>query len=630
MLRIPFALFAFVAVNLAGADFEVGKAAFEKGDYQTALREWQPLADQGLPFAAYNVALLYARGSGVKADPAEAAKYYRIAAEKGIPEAQYNLGLLYSTGSGVPKDETQAAEWFTKAAQKGDSKAADSVGELYESSKGALHDFAQAEKWYRKSAEAGNADAQFNLGVLYDLGHGVKVDYKEAQKWYLKAADQWEEGALCNLGILYYNGEGVDRDLVRSHMYYLLAKEAGDPRASNLMELTVEKLNKKQLAQAEEMASAFKQSHAKQIALAKAPPTKPPSPDSVSEATSAAVSTGGGVWTGIDRVVAVGDVHGHLRAFTSTLQSVGLIDENSNWSGGHAHLVQTGNIVDKGTDSRRIMELMIKLEGQAKAAGGMVHCLIGNHEAMNMYGDLRFVSPSEYKKFETPDSEATRQRAYEQYVKAYAGRAPETREAWMTTHPLGFIEQRQAFEPTGQYGKWILTHDTVIRINSTLYSNAGVSATYAAESLDQINSTVRQELANPTKMAGGIITDPQSPLWFNGYALGNKGDPALDGTLKKFGAVRQVIGRTDAGGAVMPELSGRVILVNVGLEKNKKGEARQSCLLEEKGELFAVHRGSKLPLPKDESADLLRYLKQASALDPEPSPLLERIQSLSK
>ena len=630
MRSFPFALLAFVAIHLSGADFEAGKAAFAKGDYETALKEWQPLAEQGLPFAAYNVALLYARGQGVKADPTEAAKWYRIAAEKGIPEAQYNLGLLYSTGTGVPKDETQAAEWFTKAAQKGDSKAADIIGELYESSEGSLHDFAQAQKWYRKSAEEGNADAQFNLGVMYDLGHGVTVDYKEAEKWYRKAADQWEEGALCNLGILYYNGEGVPRDLIRSQMYYLLAKEAGDSRASNLMELTIEKLTTKQLAQADMMAQQFKQEHAKQIALAKNPVTKPPSPDSVSMETASTVAESAGVWTGVDRVIAVGDVHGHLRAFTATLQTAGVIDQDANWSGGHTHLVQTGNIVDKGTDSRRIMDLMIKLEAQAKAAGGMVHCLIGNHEAMNMYGDLRFVSPSEYQRYETPDSERNRQQAYERYAKAYAGKAPETKEAWMSTHPLGFIEQRRAFEPTGQYGKWILTHDTVIRINSTLYSNAGVGPKYVGQSIDQLNQTVREELKNPAKLAGGIITDPQSPLWFNGYALDNKGDGSLDVTLKKFGATRQVIGHTDAGGAVMPELGNRVILIDVGLAKNKKGEARQACLLEQGGQLFAVHRGSKLPLPKNDGEDLLRYLKQASALDPEPSPLLGRIQSLTK
>ena len=267
----------------------------------------------------------------------------------------------------------------------------------------------------------------------------------------------------------------------------------------------------------------------------------------------------------------------------------------------------------------------------------MVHCLIGNHEAMNMYGDLRFVSPAEYQHYETPDSAAVRDRAYEDFSKAsqaYAAQnpkanPPQSKADWMAAHPLGFVEQRQAFAPDGQYGKWILSHDAVIRINGTLYSNAGIGPKYANQTLDQINRSVREELANPGKLAGGgTITDLQGPLWYQGFSIDSKADPALDATLKKFNAVRQVIGHDDAGGAVMPEFANRVILIDVGLAKNKKGEARQACLLEQNGQLFAVHRGAKLPLPMDDGKDMLRYLKQAAALDPEPSPLAGRIQSL--
>ncbi len=639
MGSLRLAIVVFISLRVSGADFEAGKAAFAKGDYATAMTEWKPLAEQGLPFAAYNVALLYTKGQGVQKDPAEAAKWYRVAADKGIPEAQYNLGLLYSTGSGVPKDEKQAADWFEKAAQKGDSNAANNIGELYESSEGSLHNPAEAEKWYRKSAEEGNADAQFNLGVMYDLGNGVKIDPKEAYKWYMKAASQWEEGALCNLGILYYNGEGVTRDLIQSHAYYLLAREAGDPRASNLMQLTTEKLTTKQIEKAADLAAQFKTQHAKEIALAKNPIMKPPSKDSVSADAyanlAAPAASGPGVWTGIDRVVAVGDVRGHLRAFTATLQAAGVIDADSNWSGGKTHLVQTGNVVDKGTDSRRIMDLLIKLEGQARAAGGMVHCLIGNHEAMNMYGDLRFVSPAEYQHYATPESAALRDKSYERYVKQYADYAAknnkpnesQSKEDWMKLHPLGFVEQRAAFEPSGQYGKWILSHDAVIRINDVLYSNSGIGPKYSGQRVEQINKTVHDELASPSTIAGGIVADPQGPLWFKGFAPGNVADPSLDGAMKRFGAAYQVIGHVDAGGAVMPEYGGKVILIDVQLAKEKKGEARQATFLEEKDQLFAVHRGTKLPLPKDNKG-MLAYLKAAAALDPEPSPLQPRIQSL--
>jgi len=653
MKRLHVAILAFSALSLSGADFEAGKQAFSKGDFATALNEWKPLAEQGLPFAAYNVALLYAKGQGVKQDSAEAAKWYLVAAEKGIPEAQYNLGVLYSTGAGVPKDYVQARQWFQKAAAKGDANAANSLGTLYDGGEKGQHNFAEAEKWYRKAAEEGNDDAQFNLGVMYDIGHGVKIDFVEAEKWYHKAADQWNDGALCNLAILYYNGDGVKRDLVQSHMYYLLAKEAGDPRASDLIQLTTEKLTKKQIAQAEQAAEQFKKDHAKQIALAKNPQVKPPSPDSVSPQVVAAsvsqpasapapvstvIATIPGVWTGVERVVAVGDIHGNYHQFAGLLHSAGLTDDSENWVGGRAHLVQTGDVVDEGPESRRLMDLLIKLEAQAKSAGGMVHCLIGNHEAMDAYGDLRFVSPAGYQEFVNPQSIATRDAAYELYRKGQATYALAAKrsvieempkDAWMQQHPPGFFEQRDAFAPEGKYGKWLLSHDTVIRINDTLYSHAGISPPYAMYSIDQLNRTVREELAHPEKMAGGITTDLQGPLWYRGFANSTPTvNASLDDTLKKYGVKREVVGHVDAGSAVMPRFNSRVILIDVGLSQAQTNSGRQACLIEENEKLFALHRGTRLELPKDEAADMLRYLKQAAALEPASSAFATRIQLL--
>lgn len=594
------------------------------------------MAEQGLPFAAYNVALLYAKGQGVKQDPAEAAKWYRVAADKGIPEAQYNLGVLYSTGTGVSKDETEASQWFQKAAEKGDANAANSVGTLYDSGEGALHNLAEAEKWYRKAAEDGNSDAQFNLGVMYDIGHGVKANYPEAEKWYRKAADQWNEGALCNLAILYYNGQGVPRDLVQAHSFYLLAKEAGDPRAENLMQLTAEKLNKKQIAEAEQAAERFKQQHEKQIALAKSPLVKPPSPDSVGpevagsyskpaeESQQVPVTDKPGIWTGVARVIAIGDLHGEYEQFSALLQSAGVIDNAANWTGGRTHLVQTGDVVDEGPDSRRIMDLLIKLEEEAPKAGGVVHCLIGNHEAMDMYGDLRFVSPAGFQEYADFNSGTARDRAYTK------GRSNViAKEDWLRQHPPGFFEQRDAFSPEGRYGHWILSHDTVIRINDTVYSHAGLSAKYARYSIGEINDRVRDELSHPGNIADGIITDLQGPLWYRGFSSGTTvADADLKQTLEKFGAARQVAGHVDAGTAVMPLFAGRVVLIDVGLSRSERRSVGLACLMEENGQLYALHRGSRLALPKDDGKDLLRYLKEAAALDPQPSPLASRIQLL--
>ena len=670
------ALIASLATLSFAADFETGRQAFEKGDYAAALKEWQPLAEQGAPFAAYNLGIMYGKGLGVKQDYGEAAKWYRQAAEKGIPEAEYNMGVLYANGAGVPKDYSEASKWFQKAAEKGDLNAANKLGDLYDAGEGSFKNYAEAAKWYRKGAEQGNAIAQFNLGVMYDIGQGVQQDFAEAEKWYRKAAEQWNEGALCNLAILYYNGQGVKRDLILAHQYFLLAKDAGDPRASNLIEVTTNKLNKKQMDQAEQMAAKFKDAHRDQIQAAKNPLRKPPSakpdqpvdlaeasnqpvlapsptppsstppspapavasplnveakPDTRTPAPSPSPSIppalpSGSVWTGVDRVVAIGDVHGDYEQFTAVLRSAGLIDGQSNWAGGKTHLVQTGDVVDQGPDSRRIMDLLMKLESQAAAAGGRVHCLIGNHEAMDIYGDLRFVSPAGFAEYSNSDSEKTRNEAYEAYNKTRTEVTP--RDQWNRDHPPGLFEHRKAFAPEGTYGKWILSHNTVIRINDTLFSHAGVGPKYAGRSLDDINRKVREELSNPLIMAGGIVTDLQGPLWYKG--LSQSADPGVEQVLSHFDASREVVGHLDGAGAVIPAFHNKVIFIDVGLARLNSNTGGLACLVIDKDQLYALHRGQRLDLPKDDGPDMLRYLKQAQALEPEPSSLAVRIEKLEQ
>src|SRR3954447_11204409 len=123
-------------------------------------------------------------------------------------------------------------------------------------------------------------------------------------------------------------------------------------------------------------------------------------------------------WKGVERVVAVGDIHGDYTGFVSVLRAAGIIDAKERWIGGKAHLVQTGDVVDRGGDSRKAMDLLMSLEKQAAKAGGGVHALIGNHEAMNLYGDLRYTTPEEFAAFKTGQSADVRAAFWEQESKA--------------------------------------------------------------------------------------------------------------------------------------------------------------------------------------------------------------------
>ena len=129
---------------LVQAGFYEGLVAANKGDYQTAFKEWKPLAEQGYASAQFNLALMYHEGHGVPQNYTQAFYWYNKAAAQGYADAHCNLGVMYSNGQGVPQSYNQA---------------------LY---------------WYKKAAEQGDAKAQYNLGIMYGSGQGIPQNYKIA------------------------------------------------------------------------------------------------------------------------------------------------------------------------------------------------------------------------------------------------------------------------------------------------------------------------------------------------------------------------------------------------------------------------------------------------------------------
>jgi len=201
------------------------------------------------------------------------------------------------------------------------------------------------------------------------------------------------------------------------------------------------------------------------------------------------------------RVVAVADIHGAYVEFTTLLQRVGLIDANNEWAGGAATFVQTGDVVDRGARVRDCLDLVMALQRQAPRAGGKVITLIGNHEFMNLIGDLRYVTPEIFATFATPDSEKTRERALKDYVKflseheghGHAAVAPADEAAaqkWMEEHPPGFFELREAFGPDGKYGKWIRSNQAVVQVGDGLFVHGGLNPALEFASVKELNDRV--------------------------------------------------------------------------------------------------------------------------------------------
>ncbi len=129
-----------------------GTAAYIRGDYATAIREWRPLAKQGNANAQFFLGFMYENGLSVPQDYAKAMKWYRKAAEQGVAKAQHYVGRMYDIGQGVHQDYAKAMKWYRKAAEQGVAEAQHSLGEQYEKGQGVLQDYVQAHMWFNLAA----------------------------------------------------------------------------------------------------------------------------------------------------------------------------------------------------------------------------------------------------------------------------------------------------------------------------------------------------------------------------------------------------------------------------------------------------------------------------------------------
>ena len=343
-------------------------------------------------------------------------------------------------------------------------------------------------------------------------------------------------------------------------------------------------------------------------------------------------------WQGISRVVAVGDLHGNCDGLISVLKMAELVDNQADWTGGNSHLVQLGDIPARGGQSRKAMDLLAKLETQASAAGGRVHALIGNHEAMVMTGDYRSVLPEEFAEFRTSNSEDTLKAAYEKVVaeRKQLGKFPsdvsgaeEFKRGWFEYHVPGFVEYAQAFSANGKYGAWIRSHNAVVRINDALYLHGGISPKFLSIPIATMNKTIRTELADPSKLPPGMTTSLEGPLWYRGLSEGDEHELAshVRAVLKTFGIKRIVVGHTVTRSAIMPRFGSSVLNLDIGLSKFYGRPP--ACLVVENGKATILHRGVRIPMPGPSKADRLAYLKAVAAADAQPAVIQKVIDSLN-
>lgn len=215
------------------------------------------------------------------------------------------------------------------------------------------------------------------------------------------------------------------------------------------------------------------------------------------------------------RIVAMGDIHGGMKALVQMLQAAGLIDDQANWIGGDACLAQTGDLVDRGVRSREVMTLMMRLQ---RAEPERVFVSLGNHEVMNMIGDLRYVFRGEFEAYADLETPEDREEALAWFAKRPGIGSlteAEQREDLEEEYPAGWFGHRKAFSPQGVFGRWLLERPVVFELDGTLFVHGGLSELDAAKQISELNRQAQEELrgflAARTLLIEADLLNPLTP-----------------------------------------------------------------------------------------------------------------------
>lgn len=288
----------------------------------------------------------------------------------------------------------------------------------------------------------------------------------------------------------------------------------------------------------------------------------------------------------VERIVAVGDVHGAYDRLLEILRAASVIDGSNKWIGGKTHLVQTGDVLDRGPDSRRALLFLRQLAREAEKAGGQVHALIGNHEAMRLLRIFDYAVPGEFAAFVDANSAATRRAVLETLP-------PGSRAEAEQKTPLGMIEMMRAYLPSGELGSYLLTLNAVVKINGIVFLHGGISPPVAKMTCAQINDTVRREFGRDLEKtredsSKSFGYSPDGPLWYRGLALEpDEFAPEVKKILAAQRARAIVIGHSAEPGPIRTRFDKTVFLLDTGMQPAYIPDGRASAL-EIKGDVFTA------------------------------------------
>lgn len=272
------------------------------------------------------------------------------------------------------------------------------------------------------------------------------------------------------------------------------------------------------------------------------------------------------------RIVALSDIHGQYDLMVRLLRAHGVIDEDDHWSLGRDHLVIAGDIFDRGSKVTEVFWLLFQLQQQARTAGGAVHLLLGNHETMVLYDDLRYVHPKYLevaRRFDLPHS--------------------------------------ALYGSETVIGAWLRTRPVMLRLGDTLFLHGGIApeSLDLVERIDDTNAVYRATLGRAKEE---VLADPvsrrlyngqRSPIWYRGYFDGDLSTRAVVALVERLGLARIVVGHTTMG-EVVSFHDGRIIAIDSGI---KRGESGQLLFIEGDGRISrGLLDGRREPVPSLQAA----------------------------
>ncbi|AWH28543.1 metallophosphoesterase [Stenotrophomonas sp. YAU14A_MKIMI4_1] len=265
------------------------------------------------------------------------------------------------------------------------------------------------------------------------------------------------------------------------------------------------------------------------------------------------------------RIVALSDIHGQYGLLVRLLRANKVIDAQDRWALGTDTLVIAGDVFDRGPQVTEAFWLLYGLQQQAAAAGGAVHFVLGNHETMVLYDDLRYVNAK-----------------YLRSAKLLGRSYP------------------QLYGADSVIGQWLRTRPVLLKIGDTLFLHGGISPDAVALALDPAatNRAYQASLGTPkAEVKANPATAPlydgkTSPIWYRGYFDGRLDAQGVQAVLDRLQLKRIVVGHTS-----MPHVStfhgGRVIAIDSSIKNGENGE----LLFIENGTLSrGLLDGSRVPL----------------------------------